>query len=394
MIKKSQIILLVALMWIGHFCVDVMLGIWPVFKTLSSFNLATAGLMVSLGAFIGEGSQLLFGLLGDRGYRKYLLAFGVIVSSGAAFLAYTSGVLSMFALFLATCIGSGAFHPSAAAVVNSLSTTRKGLYMTIFASGGFLGMALSQIIFTHHYYIQQTYLIAIPVFVVGLATLLIKIPEIPHEGVTDKRHVNFGEFLGFFKRPELFSLYFAQVANQALLWGMIFILPDTLVCFGYHSWVCFGGGHLCFILGSVLMLIPSGYLADRYSAKRVMLISMSISVVLFYLILFANFSASITLVLLFILGGGIGVINPIGVALGNKYEPNKPGAISAFLMGLVWCASETIGPGGVGLVSTFFEDHAAVKALAILGLLFFVSLYFTARLPSDQSDCCLNKPLA
>ena len=170
-------------------------------------------------------------------------------------------------------------------------------------------------------------------------------------------------------------LYFSQIANQSLLWGTIFILPDVLKEMGHAEWICYGGGHLCFILGGACTMIPAGYLADIYSARQVLLYAGIISCVSLYFILFTGgISMTIVLIALFVLGASLGLVNPVGLALGSRLEPNRTGAISAFLMGLVWCLSEAIGPGGVGLMSTLFSDYAPVKALAILGSLFLTNL--------------------
>lgn len=74
------LISLLILMWVAHFFVDTMLGIWPVFKSLAQIDLAKAGLIVAVGALIGEGSQLIFGSFSDRGYRKILIIGGLISS--------------------------------------------------------------------------------------------------------------------------------------------------------------------------------------------------------------------------------------------------------------------------------------------------------------------------
>jgi FSR family fosmidomycin resistance protein-like MFS transporter len=154
---------------------------------------------------------------------------------------------------------------------------------------------------------------------------------------------------------------------------------------GYSDWICYGGGHLCFILGAACMLIPGGYLADLYSARRVLLVGAFSSCAAFYFILYAGgISLMVVLPALFLLGATLALMNPIAVSLGVKMEPNRSGAVSAFLMGLVWCVSEAVGPGGVGLLSTLFDDYAPVKALAVLGSLFLLQIYGTLMLPKQS----------
>ncbi len=376
------------LIWITHFLVDVMIGIWPVYKSLAELDLAKAGLIVALGAFIGEGSQLIFGTLSDKGYRRSILNFGLVMSTASVLMSYFSSYWLLFLLYLITCIGSGAFHPSAAGLMNVLDPKRRTLFMSIFSSGGSVGLACSQIIFTYMYLSSpgQTYLLFIPTLVIVLILLIHPFPK-TDQALSSSHKICFSDFISFFKRQDLRCLYITLVANQAIFWGVIFILPDTLKILDHNEWICYGGGHLCFILGGALMMIPAGYLADRYSARTVILSAFIIGCVAFYFLLFfGNFSTLLVLINLFLLGSCLAVIQPIGVALGGQLVPTKPGMVSAFLMGLVWCVAETVGPGSVGVLTTLFQDYAPVKALALLGGLFLVGIYASWCLPGQAVD--------
>ncbi|MBA3722681.1 MAG: MFS transporter [Parachlamydiaceae bacterium] len=386
LIKKPSIWVALLLLWAGHFLVDVMFGIWPVFKSMAKVDLATAGIIVAGGSFVGEGSQLFFGIFSDRGYRKQILIFGVLIATSAAFLIYFSHYGAFFGLYLLTCIGSGAFHPSAAGLVNSLNPYRRGLFMTIFASGGSLGLAFSQILFIHmnDSFPGHSYWLALPALVLGFVLLFYHFPISPITNETSHQ-VKMSDFITFFKRSDLRSLYISLVTNQILLWGTIFILPDVLKTHGHTDWICMGGGHLCLILGGTIMMIPAGYLADKFSARSVMYYATGLAGIAFYIIIFlGNYSQNLILTSLFILGASLSIVHPIGVSLGARLVPDKPSTISAFLMGMVWCVSEVVGPGGVGWMSTFFTDSAPVKALAILGSCFFINIYSVFSLPNTK----------
>lgn len=378
---------LLLLIWFAHFFVDSMLGIWHVYKSMAGLDLGKAGIIVAVGAFIGEGAQLLFGSFSDRGYRKALMVLGVCGVVSSTFLAYTSNYAVLFILYLLTCIGSGAFHPASASLVSTLNPSRRGLLLAIYASGGYLGLAGSQLIFTqaHTLFDGNTAVMAIPAILIVGFFLFTRLPTPQNDPAVSRPPVKFSNLFKLFKKPHFCSLYFSQVANQSILWGTIFILPDVLKEFGFAESIYYGGGHLFFILGGACMLIPAGYLADRYSAKLVMTVAGVISFVAFYgLILTGNISLSMTLAMLFVLGSTLSLMNPIGIALGTRYEPHQSGTVSAFLMGLVWCVSEAVGPGSVGMMSNLFSDYAPVKALAVLGGLFVLQIYATARLPQEE----------
>lgn len=383
-----SLIPLMFLIGLAHFLVDTMLGIWPIYKSMAQLDMGKAGLIVAIGALIGEGAQLLFGSLSDRGYRQFLIIVGVLMTTASAFLVYSSHYIVLFVLYLFTCIGSGSFHPCAASLVTGLVPARRALLMSIFAACGSLGLATSQLNFMviHRLFDRHTYLLALPALVLVMFLVVYRFPPVSSLGGSgvSQHKGSLQDFRDFFRNPSLRALYFSQVANQSILWGTIFILPDTLKVLGHNEWICYGGGHFCFISGAACMMIPGGYLADAYSPRQIMLYGGVISCFIFYFILFSTgISNAIVLPALFMLGATLALMNPLAVSLGTRLEPNRSGAVSAFLMGLVWCVSEALGPGGAGLMSNLFEDYAPVKALAVLGCLFVVQIYATLCLPKN-----------
>lgn len=376
------------MLWMSHCLVDVMIGFWSVYKTIAHLDLAIAGLIAGLSPFIGEGMQVVFGTLGDRGYRKALLIFGLGACAASSLLPYTNNYYLLFVIYLITCIGSGAFHPSAAAVASSITQHRKGLFVSIFASGGAIGMAISHMTFTlwHTHFNGHTLMLILPILlVIGLISF-INLPGNAPQAIGLKKF-KFTEMFQLFRYPELTTLYISQVCNQAIFWGVIFLLPDVLVSKGYESWISFGGGHFFFIIGGAAMMIPAGMLSDRYSPKVVLFFAAFVGLLLFYTLLLTPLLSDFAILpLLFALGSALGVCSPVAIAFGNKMLPSRPGLVSAFLMGLAWCISESIGPGGGGLLTKCFEDNAPVKALTCFGFLFVGGMLATAFLPSGVAE--------
>jgi FSR family fosmidomycin resistance protein-like MFS transporter len=370
--------------WLGHCFVDVMIGFWAVYKTLAGLDLAIAGIIAAISPFIGEGMQVVFGTLGDRGYRKALLIGGLLGCASCALLAYTENYWLLFLLYLLTCIGSGAFHPTAVAITSSLTENRKGLFVTTFASGGAVGLAFSHFIFTYWYthYDGKTMILALPILLLCTYIFFINIPGATHQPAPPGRRYGFSAMKKLFRCKELVTLYASQVCTQSIFWGAIFLLPDVLSNKGYEPWISFGAGHFCFILGGGLMMIPGGHLSDIYSPKLVLFFASLIGMLLYYTFLAAPLlPAAALLSLLFCLGACLGLSHPVAVSFGHKMMPSRPGLVSAFLMGLVWCISESIGPGGGGILTKFFVENAAAKSLACLGSLFVVGMVIIQLLP-------------
>jgi FSR family fosmidomycin resistance protein-like MFS transporter len=387
--KINNVFTTLFVVWLSHFALDLSIGIWTVYKTMAHLDLAVAGIIAGLSPFIGEAMQLFFGSLGDRGYRKGLLIFGLGAGAANVLLPYTNHYFLLFLLYLLTCIGSGAFHPTGVAVSSSLTKDRKGLFVTIFASGGSLGLAFSQIIFSswYHRFNGQTIFLALPALALVVFLLSKNLPGVLSSIAPTGQRYGFSALKKVFRCRELVILYISQVCNQAIFWGTIFLLPDVLASKGYSSWLIFGGGHLFFILGGAVVMIVGGYLSDRSSSKIILLTSTMLGFVFFYIFLLAPMIMPnmMILALLFFLGASLGVANPIAVAYGHRLLPSRPGLVSGVLMGLVWCLSEAIGPVGAGLLTKCFVENAPTKALSFFGVLFIICALVTALLPEKAS---------
>lgn len=385
---KSSLIFSIAFVWLGHFFVDMMIGFWPIFKTLAHLNLAWAGVIGGVCAFFGEGMQIFFGAMSDRGYRKLVILAGILLTGASACLAYTGNYWAIFGLYLLTCVGSGAFHPSAASLVSDQPVQNRSFLVALFVSGGAFGMAISQLVYTQtHYWLDgQVAWLVLPALILIIVTALTPIARQPVVA-TNNKHFDFRMLGLFFRQRPLRMLYFSQVCNATMLWGTLFLLPDLLETRGYDSWIAHGSGHLMLVIGSATMMMPAGYLADKYSCRTVIMAATGLGLLFFYLILFfPELNNMAILTLLFAFGACLGAVNPVSISLGTRLAPNHKGLISAFLMGMVWCVSEGFGQIGGGFLATCFTDDAPAKALAILGGTFLIGLATAYQLPQTGED--------
>ena len=269
------------LLWSSHLLLDFFTGIWPIYKTIAGIDLAKAGLIAGLAGCFGEFLQLFFGYFSDRGFRKRITMFGLALSSSVLLITFTDNMVSAFFVLLFLMIGSGSFHPAAVGYAGLLSPQQKGRNILLFASGGALGLAISQLTFTHtlRLFGGNATILFLPVVV-----LLLFMAFYPVEEQMNNKRLSLREFfqpLVRSRRP-LLLLYLTQVCNFTMLTAFMFLLPDLMRTKGCSEWLCMGGGHLCFVLGGAMLMVPSGYLSDRFGSKPVLLTILFFSLLLFY----------------------------------------------------------------------------------------------------------------
>jgi MFS transporter, FSR family, fosmidomycin resistance protein len=372
------------LLWVSHLLVDFFTGIWSMYKTLAQVNIAEAGLITGISGFIGEILQVFFGFFCDRGHRKLVLLIGLGLSSAIIWITFVHTTIGFFFLLLALMIGSSAFHPAATGIAANLSPDRKGQSILFFSFGGAIGFGISQIAFVQllHAFDGHAYILLLPVIAIFFLLFPHQFPSTP----SDRQIFSWKTFSKPFYhyRKELTLLYLSQVFYQGLRSALFFLLPDLLLLKGYHSWICMGGGHLCFVAGSVLTLLPAGYLSDRFGQKSVLLIALFASIALFYTFLMLDtMPFAWALLLLTSLGAFFGIINPLVISWGNHLVPESPSSVSALLMGFAWCIGN-LGPACSSLLIPLFSEHAFTQALLIMGLLLIAVFFFILIMPAPR----------
>ncbi len=362
---------------LGHFAVDLCCGIWPVYKTMAGFDLTIAGLVATIAGIFGNAMQLAFGLAADRGRRKLLLVGGLVLSGAIVFVPLVQSLPLISLLVPATSIGSAAFHPTATGAASSLASHRSGVMVGVYLTGGYVGYALSQWVFTSVFSANggsTEILLIVPVLAaIAVVKGLEAAPGRP------KSLSGMKELLTSHAR-KLGALFAIQVFASSLNIGLIFLLPDLLKERGTPDWILYGGGHAALVLGGSLALLPAGHAADKWGARRVLLSFNVIAGALFALLLFSPFETASLLILLTLFGAANGANNVVLVAEGNRSLPGRNGAVSAMLMGLPWCISG-LTPLIVGHLANPVNGGSVGSALAKLGFAVLGSLIATGLLP-------------
>ncbi|HNX49469.1 MAG TPA: hypothetical protein PLS53_08420 [Thermoanaerobaculaceae bacterium] len=348
----------------GHFAVDCCTGIWPVFKTLAHLDLATAGLIATVGSMAGNGLQVVFGALADRGWRKHLLIGGAALAGAVTLVPWVSSYALMFALQLATAMGSAAFHPAGAGAAGEASRSRTGVMIGVFLAGGYLGYAFSQLIFSA-IYIRSPRLtpviLLVPLAAVAGITMLLPSSSAAPAGASGGRQALGPQI------ARLAPLFLVQVFATAASQSLIFLLPDLMAARHAPGWIVNGGAHFGLVAGSCLALLPAGHAADRWGARRVLVIGNTATGVLLALLLARTTSGLTDLALVTAFGLFNGVNTVVIVAEGSRMLPGQASGVSSLLMGLPWCVA-ALGPVIAGVLAEPSRGGSPVLALSWLGL--------------------------
>jgi FSR family fosmidomycin resistance protein-like MFS transporter len=332
----------------GHCAVDCCSGIWPVFKTLAQLDIAKAGLIATIGGMTGNGLQLAFGVLADRGFRKRLIVAGVAIAGSVTLAPWAAGSYPiMGGLVLATNVGSAAFHPSATGAAAGLSRRRVGFMIAVFLAGGYLGYSLSQLLFSAVY--QSAHELTPVIALLPLAMAAAIAAGLPaSRAARPQRGVDWATLRGHLR--SLAPLFVVQTMAGAVNVTLVFLLPDLLLSRHAAPWIVGGGGHFALIAGGCLSLLPAGQASDRWSARRMLVFANLTTALALAILLLRSSTSPLDLLVVTAVGAFNGINNVAAVAEGNRLLPGQASAVSALLMGLPWCVA-ALGPVVAGVLA-------------------------------------------
>ncbi|MBU2510348.1 MFS transporter [bacterium] len=338
-IAKHKTVTVLFALWLGHFAVDSFTGIWPIYKTLAGLDLVKAGLIASIGGFVGNSLQIVFGYFGDKGWSRILLSLGVLAAGSIIFVPYieTTNYFLMGVLVMLTYLGSSAYHPSGTGTASTFTTVSIGKITALFLSGGFVGYAFSQLLFTKIYAETggKTAIMFLLAVVVGGLLFLLSPPAAKQK----TKHSGFWAATKGIRQPLTF-LYIVMICASGVNMVLVFLLPDVLQAKQASTWMIYGGGHMLMVMGGCVGLLPAGHLADKYGPRQVMMVGLVALGILLPVVALFEGNNNITLaILLFLLGVSSSTCNVVGVTYGNRLMPKHTRTVSGLLMGSAWCVA-------------------------------------------------------
>jgi MFS transporter, FSR family, fosmidomycin resistance protein len=360
---------------------DIFMNIYapllPIFIPRLGLSLAAAGAIAALIQIAGSIAQLVFGPLADRWRPKVLAVAGPIVAVTFMSLAGLATTPAMLGVILVTgCLGSAAFHPTAAAIVNKVGGARRGTSMSVHVTGGAMGNAIAPMLFAPFAAavgIAWTPVLAVP----ALALLLSILPRIPDVRLSHGNAPSAFAALRPYASP-LALLWSAVVVRTVVALGISTFLPVLLVSRGMSV------GEAGFAAGAYLVAgsiggLAGGPFADRFGPRRVIAASLFLAAPLLVVALLT--SGPLGLMVLIAGGFFLGSTLPVNITYAHAIAPVSAATVSSLMLGVAW------GVGGLAVpLVGLAGDHVGLPAaLLVVALLPALAALLTLRLPERKS---------
>jgi MFS transporter, FSR family, fosmidomycin resistance protein len=350
----------------------------PLFIPRLHLSLAAAGAIAAAIQIAGSIAQLVFGPLADRWRPRVLAVGGPILAVTVMSLAgVATSPLMLGAILVIGCLGSAAFHPTAAAIVNRVGGERRGTSMSVHVTGGAMGNALAPLIFAPyaaHLGITWTPLLALPALILLLGIL---------PGVPDIHLARAGVPRGFAAlRPYAVPLAFlwsAVVIRTVVAIGFSTFLPVLMTSRGLTVSQA-GFAVSAYLLAGSIGGLAGGPFADRFGPRRVIAWSLALSVPLLFSALLLT--GPLALALLITGGFFLGSTLPVNITYAHMIAPVATGTVSSLMLGVAW------GVGGLAVpLVGFAGDHVGLTpALLTLAVLPSLAALLTLRVPTAAEE--------
>lgn len=368
----------------GHICVDAVQGglasVLPFLVIQSGFSYAEVTALVLASNSASAIIQPLFGWLGDKKARPWLMAVGVALAGVGIALV---GVLQSYWLVVAAAmiagIGNAMLHPEGARLANLAGGADKAVSMSVFSVGGQIGFCLGPVISVA----------AITAF--GLAgTLVYLVICIPYALVLLALNGRFRAYgvreaakagVGVRDRWGAFSVVLGALSVRSIVfYGVTSFFPLYLVA-------TFGASEdaaslliTVFSICGAFATASSGLVAHHIPTPKLMagcFTLMTCALVAFIL----SGNVWLCVVAVMVLAPCVNLFNPPAVALGQSYLPAHLGMASGLTFGVAVAvggvASPLLGVLGdnVGLTPVIW----ILAACAVIGLAFSLGVVAIER---------------
>ncbi len=371
-----------SLLSLGHLTVDVtggaitaMLPYLQAEFALSYVLLATISTTYQVTSSI---AQPIFGVISDRGAKRYLVPMGVLLAAGGfAVLGRAPTYGLVLAAVALTGIGSAIFHPEATKSARYVSGNNRATGMSYFTIGGNIGVALGPLVVSAIVASSGTagtWIYVVP----GIAATALVLLAGPAINRAETAHAAAAAPLG--KISSLrgpMSLLVGVVALRSMIYSGILVFIPLYAVHVLRQPTSFTGPLLFAILGTgALSTIAGGAIADRLGNKRTMLTSLA-----FVPVLLAAFIISpgvIGVVALALAGACIISTTSISVVMAQDFMPGRLALAASLVIGF----TSGLGGLGVALLGRLADLEGLRVVLWVLVGIAVAGTFLTSLLPA------------
>lgn len=371
----------VALLSVGHLTNDMygnlISSLTPYLVIRGEISTSMAGLVVLTYLLGSSVLQPFVGHASDRSGRRVFAVFGPIwVGLAAVAIALIGNSATILLLAGIGGIGTAAFHPQAASMVQRLSLHSRGWVMSIFSTGGNVGFAigplLAALIATAG--MRFSPLVLIPG--VGVtAVLALYAPSAGSTGAsTDSESLGASLARTW---PSLSAIVSIIALRSGIQFALLLFLPLYYHAQGASAQL---GSYYAFVisLAGALGGLAGGRLSDRLGRKPVVVGSLLLALPLLVLSLLVH--GPLVWPLLVLAGASLLASNSVTVVQGQELLPASAGIASGLTLGLGFGLSGLVGSGMAVLA-----DHIGVgTAIFLVPLLAPVAAAVALQVP-DRS---------
>ena len=363
-----------------HFLVDgygnILTPLLPLLITDLNLSLAGAGTLQMCFQLANSVAQLGFGHVADRSNPRILLIGGPLLAVAMLpLIGLAPGYWVLVAILIAGGLGGAAFHPPAAAFVHRFAGHHRGFAMSFHITSGTLGQAMAPLLFApfvQRFGLRGTPWLILPGLAVLAGYLLRQVPRV--DRLPETAAGGGLRALRPYARP-LTLLYVIVVLRTLTAVSFSTFIPIMLTRRGM-TLAQAGTAASIYLCAVGAGGFVGGPIADRFGARRVIVLSLLAAVP--FLALSLTFSGW-ALVAMIALGGFLLQSTlPVNVTFAQMIAPISAATVSSLMMGFAW------GVGGlaVPLVGMVADRIGIERTLMAMSFVPLVAAALALPLPS------------
>lgn len=271
---------------IGHFVVDLNTGsiaaLLPIIQAPFHLSLGALSAVLATANVMSSIIQPLFGYLGDRRRRPWVLALGIALASfGTAVVGHLGSYDLILVAVAISGVGAAMYHPEATRGAYLVASQKRASAMSVFAAGGNIGFAFGPLLMAGAlsvFGLPGTTAFAIPgivamVFFLGTFSRQASVPPPPRSQVGHRR-------------PDLGAvtlLVLVVIIRSSVLFSVATFAPLFLEKTFHLSPHLAGALDFVFLIFGALGSIAGGPVADRFGHRFQLLMAQGLAIPVLFL---------------------------------------------------------------------------------------------------------------